>query len=102
MSQKQQMLLIPDDVVMSDFCYSYAKALFIKLERLMGDDKVFAKGYELASPKGWNEITPIANCVIAKLSEQIGFKPSERTHRNEVDLLLTTAAEFLNIFGKLE
>ena len=99
-TQKQVQLLIPSHEVMSHFCYAYAKALLMKLLRLLDEDKFFRDGVDHAkrAPDNSSFVTEIGDLVTHNLADQIQFPTSMCCAYDGVHELVATATEFLAIF----
>jgi len=103
---KQKKLLIPPDVVINGFCYSYCKALLERLKELAKKDKVFWYGEERARTnwavqirgKTYNnkELTPVASLILHNLCKQLDCE--EPKYPETIRSLIASAGSFLTTF----
>ena len=98
-------LLIDGNSVMSSFSFNYCQLLLDKLIELRKSSSVFIKQKE-SIERGRNEyekflLTPIAMVIVKNIQQQIGveFFGSELIGIDEVDELISTTNEFLEIFS---
>lgn len=91
MENPQIQLSIDLMVVMDAFCWSYANALLQKLKELKQQNRVFEKG---------DKLTKIAHAVTHALYHQIDLGIAPNINREELDIMIRDAEEYLSIFHK--
>ena len=90
---KQELVIVPT-AVMSDFCYSFSRALLEELQELKANDRVYQKQHT-SSP------TQLAQVVIKHLADQLTLEVDPgHLPPQQLDQLLSTAEEFLAIFSR--
>jgi len=90
-------LLIPSHEVMNNFCYSYCKALFVKLVKLTDENRIFDdKTKALDKPDCGTRTSKIAQIVMSELGCQM--KMSFPYTFNGVQETIRVVKEFLAIF----
>lgn len=91
--------------VMRGFCYTYAKLLLGKLQKLSEDDRVFERGAEEAQEHHSSvqvPLTEIASSVAHELANQIRYTAGKHPLDSfqGIKNLILTANEFLAIFKR--
>lgn len=79
---------------MSDFCYSFSRALLEKLQELKANDQVYQKQHT-------SSLTQLAQALVKHLANQLNLEVDSRHFTpQELEQLISTAEEFLVNFSR--